>query len=144
MDYRVESPRTTLLEMLSTNSKGITQSEHGAFGYTLRQAFRSAGDRFAVFDDDTQGVIVPYGDGKKIIQEMMCMDIRTQTNEIRGLLQRAKPYTVSLYDQRIKQLENQEILMPLCEGSVFALMDGYYSEETGLITHQLTNCFLEV
>ena len=144
MDYPVESPRTTLLEMLSANSKGVAQSDHGAYGYTLRQAFRSAGNRFAVFDDDTQGVIVPYGEGKEIIQELMSLDIRWQTEAIRGLLQRAKHYTVSLYDHRIKQLEEQGILMPLCEGSVFALMDGYYSEELGLVTRQLTNCFLEV
>ncbi|MFR5864430.1 MAG: hypothetical protein ACLUFV_04185 [Acutalibacteraceae bacterium] len=54
----------TLLELLSVNKGGVAKCSSAA-QYTFRQAFRTAGDEFRVFDDHTQDVLVPYdGDGR--------------------------------------------------------------------------------
>ena len=144
MDYPVAAEHTTLFELLSDNAKFVSKGLPATNRFFLRQAFKTAGRLFKVFDDDTQDVIVPFGEGKVLIQQLMSLDDRWQLGQMVDLLKQAKPYTVSVYAHQVEKLLRQGALMQLCGGAVLALMDGYYSDETGLITDRMMNCFLEV
>ena len=144
MDYPVRQPKTSLLDLLSFNPKFMPEEDGDCSRYFFRQAFRTAGGLFTVFDNDTVDVIVPWEAGRDIIDKLMGLDARWHLSEIGALFKEAKPYTVSLYAWQVKKLTDVGALFPLCGGSVLALADGYYSADTGLMTDRLTNGFLEV
>lgn len=144
MDYSVDSLKTTLLDLLSFNTKFMPEKDADCSRYFLRQAFKTAGHLFTVFDSNTVDVIVPWEYGRDIIGRLMELDARWQLKEIGALLAEARAYTVSLYTWQVKKLSEQGGLYALCDGKVLALADGFYSDTTGLMTDRLTNGFLEV
>ncbi len=144
MDYPIRDLKTNLLDLLTYNRKFLSDNNTDYQKYILRQAFKTAGSCFSIFDDNTVDVIVPWKGGKDIIDQLMGLDMRWQLKQIGSLLKAAKAYTVSLYAWQIKKLSKQGALYELCGGKVLALTDGYYSNDTGLITDRLTNGFLEV
>ena len=83
-------------------------------------------------------------EGKEIIQALLSMDISAHMEEAQQLIQKAKQYTVSLYQYEVDQLLKQGALIPLAGGIAFALADGFYSEDTGLILNPEQLGILEV
>lgn len=144
MDFPVEDLRTTLFDLLASNRRAVMKGALASREYNLRQAFQTAGRLFAVFDDDTQDVIVPYGEGKLIIEQLMNLDTSRQLGDMNALIRRAKAFTVSLYSHQIDRLLRQGALMSLCDGNILALVEENYTAETGLVANRLMNCFLEV
>ena len=62
-----------------------------------------------------------------------------------ALLERAKPYTVSLYSwQRTKLEKEAHALIPKCGGSILVLQEGYYDENTGLVPEAGQMDYMEV
>lgn len=118
----------TLFDLLARNEKFCKSC-----GYFLRQAFKTAGSLFTVFDEDTTTVIVPYEEGRVILEALIAESRRPAKDyaTIQSLLTQAKPYTVSLYQNEINSLECQGALIPLFEGSVLAMTDGFYDPNTG-------------
>lgn len=133
MDYPIESPRMTLLDLLSFNRKYAAHVGKDSGKYTLKQAFKTAGRLFSVFDNDTVDAIVPWGEGKAMIKRLMDLNDQRDLKELGEVIQAAKPFTVSLYANQVEKLMRDGALMPLCDGALLALADGYYSEETGLV-----------
>ena len=64
--------------------------------------------------------------------------------QVQALLEKAKPYTVSLYPWQKEALENRRALIPLCGGSILALQEGYYDPVIGLTEQQGDLPFQEV
>lgn len=104
-DYPQED-RFTLYEMLSENER-MTASGSGNEDYDLHQAFREAGKRFSVFDTDTVSVIVPYGRGIQLINELNSEKSRADLRYAKQLLKEAQNYTVTKSVSGDKK-ENQE------------------------------------
>ena len=145
MDYPVENLRTTLFDLLASNRKCVVNGAPEVLKrYNLRQAFQTAGRLFTVFDDDTQDVIVPYGEGKQLIKQLQNLDVQWQLGEMNALVHKAKSFTVSLYSHQIERLLRQGALVSLCDGNILALAEEYYNAETGLVADRMMNCFLEV
>ena len=128
-DVAIETLGASLFDLLSINKK-YYRKQHN---YFLRQSFKTAGKNFSVFDTDTTDAIVPYKEGKEIIQALLSMDISAHMEEARQLIHKAKQYTVSLYQYEVDQLSKQNALIPLAGGIASALTDGFYNEDTGLI-----------
>ena len=110
--------------------------------FFFRQAFRQAGDNFAVFDTGTIDVIVPYGEGKQIILDCGSDLAKYNPDYLQSCLKKAKPYTVSLFRCQVEQLLEKHGLIPLY-GGAYAL-DGYYDEKTGFSMTKPSLDFLEV
>lgn len=64
-DFAVKD--VTLYDLLSENNKFANDLYRLHDAYSLRQAFKTAGQYFKVFDEDTRDVVVPYGEGAGII-----------------------------------------------------------------------------
>lgn len=132
--------KTTLFDLLSQNTK-YAQT---LFPHFMVQAFKTAGQNFSVFDNDTTDVIVPYQEGKKIIQQLMEIDIFGSLKEAQALIRQAKQFTVSLYDYQVRKLQGQGLLFPVANGTALALAEGCYNEHTGIVTQSKNDSFLEV
>ena len=134
---------TTLFDLLSVNDKYANEFyEEMRFG--LKQAFHLAGSRFKVFSQETTDVLVPYGEGKSLIQELHSAAVLAQPSLQRQILDRLKPYSVSVYRFQQEQLERQGALTSLFGGSVLVLDDDFYDSETGLTPEPGTMNFLGV
>lgn len=133
-DYRLPKERVSLFELLSDNRTYRKDS-----GFMLAQAFRMAGDAFTVFDSDTQDVVVPFGDGKALIEELIAQ--RTiDVAFLSGWLSRAKPYTVSLYAYQIRALS--DVIAEYA--GVKVLPPEYYDAQCGFTVNAGKFDFLEV
>lgn len=105
-NYYIKEEDITLFSLLSANAKSYNGTVDYYGKYLLSQAFKTAGMYFHVFDEDTVDVIVPYGEGKKLIKELE----DAWTFSLKDLIdwqERAKPFTISLYHYQWRALEHQ-------------------------------------
>ena len=133
----------SLFDLLSVNCK-YAESQPGSEHYGLRQAFALAGGLFEVFDQETSDVLVPYGEGRALIDALGAPGVPSDPRRQRELLERAKPYTVSLYQFQLELLEQRGGLVPFWDGAVLALQPTFYDSETGLVTEPNPMRYLEV
>ena len=120
-----------LYDLLSTNN-AFAAGQPGLDRFGLRQAFSLAGQLFQVFDQDTIDVLVPYGDGEKIIANLSAPCIRRDRARQRELLGQAKPFTLSLYRSQRDLLHEKGGLYSILDGTIWVLRPQYYDQETGL------------
>lgn len=118
----------TLFELLTTNPQFAPDQPSA---YHLNQAFRTAGDLFEVFDSNNVSVLVPYQEGAEIIQLLADDSFSYDFTRTRKLLERAKPYTVSVPETQIQQMMKSGMIYTLLDESICVLNDGYYDEQTG-------------
>lgn len=120
----------TLFDLLSRNWAGV-KAHIGRFkqrpGYPFCQAFASSGNQFAVIDQDTVSVLVPYGRGKEIVQELATTSYLPATAK---LLKEAQQYSVNLYKNEVQSLDNG--IYSIGDTGVLALADMYYSSDYGI------------
>jgi CRISPR-associated endonuclease/helicase Cas3 len=112
--------------------------------YELNQAFKEAGALFQVFDDASEDVIVPYGEGAKCIADLCSERAKYDSAYLRSCLERAKPYTVSVFAYQKKRLIEQKGLRAICDDKILVLQPQYYDDAVGLVTDGVQNDYLEV
>jgi CRISPR-associated endonuclease/helicase Cas3 len=131
MAYPVNSDEAgrndTLLGMLSCNSRNPGTMP---FQLSLRQSFAAAGKLFKVIDAPTQGVIVPYRDGKQIITGLCGI---FDPKQLGPLLKRAQRYSVNVFPHELNQLQEANAVHETQKDSGVLYLDArYYSEDFGL------------
>jgi len=95
----------------------------------LRQSFRSASGEFRVIDSPTRGVIVPYQEGEKIINEL-CSAFEPEKQG--KLIKQAQRYSVNLFDHQFEKLFNTGVIQEVQKNvGIYYLDKQYYSEEFG-------------
>ena len=131
----------TLFALLSANPSFANDSvlDHDAF--CLRQAFATAGKAFHVFDDDTASAVVPWEEGEQLIAEAASWSYAPSDSTFAEWLQRAKPYTVTLYDYQRKALSQSGMTQIM---GVNVLQPYQYDANTGVTFRYADNSFLEV
>lgn len=140
-DYILPKQKVSLFSLLSDNSR-YANSDSECYGvYCMNQAFRTAGFLFQVFDDDTETVVVPFGEGKDLITELASHGNRPDPAFLAGWLERVKPYTVSVYGYQKKALSQGGIS---AIADILVLQPSFYHEELGLVMDQEELEFLEV
>ncbi|ACM21759.1 CRISPR-associated nuclease and helicase Cas3 [Geotalea daltonii FRC-32] len=124
--------RDTLLNLLSKNedSVQIYLNEHKqAPSLYLRQSFMSAARAFKAIDSPSQGVIVPYGAGERIIADLSASGFDDKGR----LLKEAQRYSVNLFPYELEKLKEQRRLYEVWSGSgIYCLDERHYSEEFGV------------
>lgn len=127
----------SVFELLSINGNNL-QGAPSAEKYILNQAFKTAGDVFTVFAQDTMDVLVPYGRGREISNRFFDMDRQYAMDyeALETLLQEAKAYTVSLYRYQSEELEKYGALAQLCQGRIHVLLDDFYDDTIGFSLKQ--------
>ena len=128
-DYPIKE-KPSIFEMLSDNIRyrDLTQTD----SYFLCQSFKTAGDFFSVFDSDSVSVIVPYGEGGDIINNIQTYYNDCDYLNLQREIKKASLYSVSVFDYQFKKLMSENAVIPICGGSFFILDGGYYDEDTGI------------
>lgn len=130
----------TLLSALSTNEQAVCAYKRvnsAAPPFPLRQSFKSAGRDFEVIDSPTQGVVVPYAEGERIIEDMLSS---AGLNRKAELLRRAQRYSVSMFPNEIEELRQRGAVREIWDGSnVFCLDAKYYDAQLGVILETATS-----
>lgn len=119
----------TLFELLSTNPQWVDEPNNH---YLMKQAFRTAGDWFKVFEDTSESVLVPYEKGRKLIDLLKSEQARTDLSYAASILAEAKQYTVSLPASRIERMVKRGTVYSILEDSVYAINEEYYNNEIGV------------
>lgn len=96
--------------------------------YILNQSFKSAGEVFEVIEKNTMNVIVPYGEGKEIITELLRKSL--DFNYAKKLLKKAQRFSLNMYTNQSNKTSQGICFIE--EYNVFFLAEGYYHEEIGL------------
>ena len=120
-----------LTKWLALNRDYEAMAQHNKWSsqLVLHQSFRTAAQHFYVIEEDTIPVLVPWGEGKRIIAAL------GEKHEMRAevlLLRKAQAYTVNLYAQTYQRLMEQNAIVPLGACGAFALAEGWYSDEAGV------------
>lgn len=97
-----------------------------------------------MFSQETTDILVPYGEGEALIAELCSSAVQYRPDLQKELLDRAKPFTISVYRFQREQLERQGGLMSLLDGTVLALAPAFYDLETGLTPEAGSDRYLEV
>lgn len=132
----------TLYSLLSLNERYAQEKMRER--YHLNQAFLTAGRQFQVFDSDTVDVVVPHGEGAELIAALEGERAQRDMAYVKKLLEKLKPYTVSLFQYQRQLLEKQGALFAVCGGSILALQQDFYDDQVGLVLEPGRTGFLEV
>ena len=121
-----------LTKWLALNRDYEAMAQHNKWSsqLVLHQSFRTAAQHFYVIEEDTIPVLVPWGEGKNIIA---ALGEKHEMHEEVLLLRKAQAYTVNLYAQTYQRLMEQNAIVPLGACGAFALAEGWYSDEAGVI-----------
>lgn len=133
---KISETNCTVFDLLSINTvfanEIYNRNYHGE--YKLRQAFKTAGDRFSVFGSNTVDVIVPYKKGAKLISELCSNKAENDLRYAKALLKEARKYTVSLYDNQRRVIADRGGLLTVAGGISLAISPEFYdSENLGLV-----------
>lgn len=134
----------SLFDLLSVNTTYADENCEEIDRYCLRQAFKAAGQAFSVFEENSTDVIVPYGEGKQLIAKLCGENCRYNIAERIAVLKECSSYTVSLYTNQLKKLEEQGALVSVCDGAAIALKEWYYDQTVGVVTERLNLPLMEV
>jgi CRISPR-associated endonuclease/helicase Cas3 len=133
MDYPLTEKQVgrtdSLLNLLSENkiNIGAGTSMH------LKQSFMIAGNAFKAIDAPTQSVIVPYGQGKKLITELCGLAKKFDAARYYICLKQAQKFSVNIFPNVWRKLQDQNAVIEIHPGEgVYYLDERYYSKEFGL------------
>lgn len=120
-----------LLNLLSSNSKNIGRNKTSGM---LQQSFMTAGKVFKAIDSPTQAVIVPYdADAKYLIAELGRVAKEFDVKTYRQLLKQAQKYSVNVFPNVWKRLQNENAVHEIQPGeAIYFLDEQYYSNDFGL------------
>ncbi len=137
MSYPV-SPRLlgrndNLLNLLSSNCNNVGAGRNNN-SILLRQSFMIAGKAFKAIDSPAQAVIVPYGEkGKYLIAELGRVAKEFDVGTYRKLLQQAQQYSVNVFPNVWKRLQEENAVHEIQPGEeIYRLDEQYYSKDFGL------------
>ncbi len=112
----------SLVDLLTVNEQGV-KAMAGSAGrqppsFTMHQAFGTAEGAFEAISDEKSGVLVPYGDGKGYIGELL------SGNHSPELFRRLETCTVQLGNGELRLLGGA--VVSGLDGAVRILLDNYY------------------
>ena len=139
MRYPMKSTNT-LFDLLSCNEAGLQEAaEKGAEpDLWFTQAFRDAGNAFAVIDAHTEAVLVPYADGKDMI---VALDGRAfDRKSVSRQMKAAQQYMVNILSYELKKLAGLGAVWRT-ESGVMALREEYYNDAFGVQTEEQSNTY---
>lgn len=123
------SVETTLVNLLSINSDRVSLKNHKMTPFY--QAFKTAGSKFVMIDNNTQTLIVPYNDEAKMLIADFDSDLRP--DKIIDKLRKSQKYTVEIYSGMLSALQSKNAVY-YSKAGVLVLKEGFYDNQYGIKT----------
>lgn len=135
MDYPApHDAGRTLFDYLAANRTARVEYEsrhERAHHGILHQAFRTAGREFRVIDENTTGILVPYGKGIELQRQLLSASDYLDKKTLFRELQR---YSVSVYPDGLRKLEKDHKLLFFEDLGIYCLLDEEsYDDEYGIV-----------
>lgn len=131
--YPVKDNKGNTVMYLADLLSNINESAAHDKKSLLHQPFKTAGNEFKVFDQDTVDILVQYGEGEKLAEQLFNMhDKPFNIADLKPVLKMAKQYMVSIYDWQKKILDDKGLIFWLFEGRIAVLDKQAYNEDYGL------------
>ena len=93
----------------------------------MKQAFKTVGENFDVFDMKNQDVIVPYGEtGAQLISDLLSEKTHYDLKTLKALLKQASQYSINLFAYQIKELGNQITRYTIGDETFYLLNEDKY------------------
>ena len=119
-----------LMDLLSLNQAFVPEDLNGII---LRQAFKTAGNYFEVFENNQVSVVVPYEEGKEVINELLSEKGKYDLRYAKYLLRQAGEYTVDLFQNQIDLLQRGGGIYSNADGTILFLRPNYYDRNLGVV-----------
>jgi len=133
MDYPIKNEKSTILEKLSYIKK--TDEYYNRFGEKcptiLQYQFRTASRYFKVIDDNDTSVVIPFGDGKKLIQKLKENTLKYPDKK---LIRKAQQYSVNISKDTYQKLTEQGAVEIIKNCGILVLNERFYDPVLGLVT----------
>lgn len=126
---KVDILNTSVFDMLAQNNGFGCKNKN----YCVNQAFKTVGNYFRVFDEDTFDIIVPYDDAAHKIIDKINTCSPNNFKELKKLVKEAKPYTVHVYGYQKENLETNGRIFCDKSGRIMMLKKVAYLTDTGLV-----------
>ena len=135
LDFPLNDSTYSHVDLLMSPKKmweltGSYSSKYGKkYPLVLLTSLKTSAKKFEVIKNQTQAILVPYGEGK---------DIEIQLNSARSipdlstLLKKSQFYSVNVYNHELQRLESSGAITEYCDGVILILNEGYYDKEYGL------------
>lgn len=122
-----------LFDLLADNPNHIQRPAFKGT-YFLNQSFQTAGKLFKVFDENTTDVIVPYNqEAEELIADLFSEKSAFDYPFLKECMEKAKPYTVQIFEYQKRKLEEYGMLVPVLEQHCMVLNKQCYNQKTGLV-----------
>ena len=135
---KIENRKVSLFDLFSRigSKKESDDLAHPCLGHALK----SAGEKFEMIDSQSIGVLVPYKDGEKLINQL---NSSISNAEKYGLLDKTQRFMVNVYEHKYKELEKEDMIYQLEFNGMLVLRDGFYKKDTGLeVRKELEDMFV--
>ena len=132
MSYADTEHGSTLLDMLGSNQHFVAKS----LAPMLGQSFATAAKHFKAIDSAATSILVPYGEGVRIIADLCSTDMIWNKRE---LLRKAQRYSVNIFPNIARKLHAAEALYPVQDSGIYALKDNFYCNEMGVVEQPLAS-----
>ncbi len=111
---------------------GGLQARKGGKDYSLlRQPFKTVGEYFTVFDENTYEVLVPFKEGKILIEEIRRLE--EDNRPISGqLYKKTSEYSVQIYEWQREILERNGMLEMIYHDRLIILHEDAYDDASGI------------
>ncbi len=136
LNYSVRKLQKDMIELLMADRKNNSceLAYRGSKGQTLPlfiiNSYRTAAEHFEVIESMTTSVLVPYGEeGKELIAEL---NGAGTIENLSQLLRKAQQYSVNVFKYELDKLAQNDGLVSLLDGKVWALRAGAYHQKFGL------------
>jgi len=120
-----------LFDLLACNNKYTPENEEEPI--FMRQAFKTAGKYFSVFENEQSSVIVPYKNGEEIINDILSEDFLSDYGNAKKTLHCTKEFSVNLFQYQIEKLKEMNALYTDKNKTVLILNGSYYDDNLGII-----------
>lgn len=123
--YPVKELQTDLVDLLSSNS---IYAKRGKYAIYLKQAFRTAGERFSLIEEKAGvDVVVPYREAEAILQ---ALDGKIDWPVQKRLMRKLQRYIVNISEYTLRQMGKGAVFQR--EDGIMVLHNRFYCQETGI------------
>lgn len=143
-DYPYQKKDLYSLLTTSRNPSQYGYIDEGVQGYPLCFCiqFAEAAKAFEAIKGLTHSLIVPYGDGQRLVDALIELSFYAPTSEKKNLLEKAKGYTINVYDYMLRKLREEGAVSFHDNLGIYILSDGYYNTQTGLVLETKSEDFM--
>lgn len=131
MNYPIMNGKSTILEKLSfINKQDEYKNRYGEVCPTrLQYQFKTAAVHFKVIDDNDTSVVVPFDEGKILIQKLRD---NSSNYPDKKLIREAQKYSVNISKITYEKLKEQRAIEIVANCGVLILNDRFYDLELGV------------